>query len=1312
MSSRDRIRLGWCSLVVAMFSAHAASAQGGNIDIISGTVTDAGGKPVPGARVTALSIETDVTRQTTTKPNGQYILFFNDGGGEYRVTVTAIGHTPYIVNVTRQSDDDRIDLDVRLGDQAVRLQDVVAVGNRRPNLDALNVPTPGSTERNITGEEAMRLPIDASDLSALAALAPGVIFTEGTDSTASSFQVAGQSAESNSYLVNGMTSSSTSVPQDAVRSTRVITNSYDVARGGFAGGQVLVTTKGGSNRVSGSLSSRFQNPDLSWGETSSSVFNQGQTREQVGAGFGGPIQRNKLFLFGSMQLNRTLAPEPSLDLANNVQLTELGIAPDSAAEFISLVDATGLSTRAGTIDPNRTSDQFQSLNRLDWNAGQVHIVTVTGGLGVNSQDPTRVGSSQLPQVGGNSSGSSANLSVQVASRLGRWINQFRGGYSYNDTRAEPFLDVPVGRVTNQSTLDSGLIAVSTLGFGGNSGLPQHNNTGTSEATDEISVLAGSRLTHRVALGLYAIDQHFNQDATNNRYGTYTYPSLAAFAANDPSSFTRTLQPTIRSGSVFNQALYLEDIWRPRPANAGRAGRAGGGGGGGGFGGGRGGRGGGRGGGGGGVGTGGGGNFQLVAGVRVEHTSYSGAPALNQPLFDEFGVRTDRLPSQLSVTPRVGFSYSIAAPEQQGQSQRGFAPPLLTIRGGAGIFRGTMPATLPGTAQAQSGLSTAQTQINCVGDAVPLPDWSEFAADPSTIPTECLDNTSTPIITGRPTVTVYDHGYGAPQTDRVSLGLTRRLTTRITFNADASYVRGTGQAASRDLNLNETPRFRLGGADGRPVYADPTQIVAATGQVPLSASRIDPDFGAVHNVFSALENQTRQLTFNVTGTTNRQMQLNLAYTLMYARDEGGAGGRFGASTNETAGDPNVYTWAPSSNERRHNIQATVSWPITPAFELTTVARITSGSHYTPIVAGDINGDGSARDDRAFVYTAATTTDTAVANGMTRLLAETSGNARKCLEAQLDRIAGRNTCTGPWTPSLELQVNWRPGLFNRRMAVSFQTQNLLGGLDEWINGPNDLKGWGGNTRPDNTLLTVDGFDPATNQFDYVVNARFGNTSSAATAIRRPFQLSVNVRLAIGYDQRTLQIQSLGRGAGPTPQQQVQQYIARLEAENIAKAVLARKDSLALSPDQLRALQHLSDSADQVINPLLAALDSEATRAAAAQSAADYNALIARIQPVTRGYLALADAVRLILTPEQWALLPESVRNPRSAGGVFGGGRRGGGGGGGRGGFGGGRAAAGLAARRAGGGSPLLPGHAPIQNGDREAFRIVPAEGLEYA
>ncbi len=135
------------------------------------------------------------------------------------------------------------------------------------------------------------------------------------------------------------------------------------------------------------------------------------------------------------------------------------------------------------------------------------------------------------------------------------------------------------------------------------------------------------------------------------------------------------------------------------------------------------------------------------------------------------------------------------------------------------------------------------------------------------------------------MTTYAANYGAPKTERASLGLTRRITNRITFNVDASYVRGIGQAASKDLNLNPTPKFELGGADGRPVYADPTQIDTISGQVPLSASRIDPNFGAVSNVFSSLSNETKQVTFNLSGTTNKQMQLNLAYTYMQARDRG-------------------------------------------------------------------------------------------------------------------------------------------------------------------------------------------------------------------------------------------------------------------------------------------------------------------------------------------------------------------------------------------------------------------------------------------
>ncbi len=1267
--------------ILGTVGAERAAGQGGNVDIISGTVYDQAGKPVPNAVIEGLSIETDVTRRTTSDAKGRYTLIFNDGGGQYRITARAIGHQPWIQNVMRQPDDDRISLDIKLGTQAVKLSDIVANTNNRRPVENDRATTAGESSTFITGDQAMRLPIDASDLAALAALAPGVILTAGTDSTAATFQFAGQSAESNTYVVNGQTTTSSTVPQDAVRTTRVTTNTYDVAAGGFAGGRVSVTSKGGSNRVSGSLSSQYQDQNLAFGGNTGNAFGSGNTNEQLGGGFGGPLKRDKVFLFGSLQLNRRLNPVAALNLADPTTMLRLGVAPDSANKFIDKVKSLGLTDLAGFIDPNRTQDGLTSLNRFDWNMGQSHIVTVSSSLALNDQDPTRISSTQLQQVGGNVVGNSGALSLQVASRMGRWVNQFRGGFSISDQKSDPFLFAPVGRVTNQSTLDSGHIATTTLGFGGNAGLPTHNNTKNLEITNELSWLPGTQ-EHRFAFGLYTYGSHFNQDATNNRFGTYTYNSLNDFINNVPSQFTRTLQPTIRDGGAWNEAIYLSDAWRPRTTRPGARGGANAGGGGRGGGGGGGGRGG-RGGGGGDIGTGAGGggnsNFQLIYGVRLEHSSFVGAPALNDSVFHEFKVRTDQLPSEFYLSPRVGFSLSIPRPEQQGQSQRGFVAPLIVIRGGAGIFRGTMPGTLAGTAQQQSGLSTAQTQLFCVGGAVPIPDWNDYAHNQNDIPSQCVDNQSTPVITARPTVTTYDPNYGAPKTKRASIGLQRSITTRINLSADASYIRGVGQAASRDLNLADSvARFHIANEANRPFFADPAQIVTTTGLVPFAASRINPAFGSVTSVFSALENETKQFSLNLSGTTNNQIVMSLAYTLMFARDQGGSGGGVGGGGNQTAGDPNVYDWATSSNERRHNFQVSMQWPVTPALEVAVTGAMTSGSHYTPIVSGDINGDGSGRNDRAFIFDPSTTPDTAVANGMTRLLASTSGNARSCLAAQLGSIAARNTCTGPWTPRLDIQVNYRPDLFDRRMSLSLRALNTLGGLDELINGTNNLKGWGGNARPDNTLLTVKGFNAPTNTFKYVVNERFGNTSSSATAIRQPFQLQLQVRYAIGFDQRTLQIQQVGRGniQPATAKTLVDSFLVRFNRQNAATAALARKDSLALIPSQIKALTALRDSSADFMKPQIDTLIINVDKVQKAKTAADLTALNAAIRTFTgvavREQTSVHDAVRKILTDVQWSLLPDYVQNPSAnlTGPAAGAGGRGGGAAGGaRGGRGGG-------------------------------------------
>src|SRR5690348_17517327 len=128
-----------------------------------------------------MSLETEITRHTHTNDKGRYTIVFPDGGGQYRVSVRFIGMAPSVVQVSRQADEDRLVSDIQMSPTAQRLATVTV--NARRNAGRGNRRTPGSTERDITSEMAARLPVDASDLNALATLAPGVVGLDASDST-------------------------------------------------------------------------------------------------------------------------------------------------------------------------------------------------------------------------------------------------------------------------------------------------------------------------------------------------------------------------------------------------------------------------------------------------------------------------------------------------------------------------------------------------------------------------------------------------------------------------------------------------------------------------------------------------------------------------------------------------------------------------------------------------------------------------------------------------------------------------------------------------------------------------------------------------------------------------------------------------------------------------------------------------------------------------------------------------------------------------------------------------------------------------
>src|SRR5207248_9318810 len=203
-------------------------------------------------------------------------------------------------------------------------------------------PTPGSTERDLSPQLLARLPIDASDLNLIATLAPGVVGIAGTDSTDAAFSVAGQRTTANDITLDGLSFGSGAVPQDAIRSTRVVTNTYDVARGQFSGGLVASSTRSGTNVLQGAVTDNLRDRALAWGGVTASPFSQGYTQNQIGGGMGGPVVRDRLFAFGALQARWKDQALPSLATADPATLERLGVSRDSAARFLALAGATGV----------------------------------------------------------------------------------------------------------------------------------------------------------------------------------------------------------------------------------------------------------------------------------------------------------------------------------------------------------------------------------------------------------------------------------------------------------------------------------------------------------------------------------------------------------------------------------------------------------------------------------------------------------------------------------------------------------------------------------------------------------------------------------------------------------------------------------------------------------------------------------------------------------------------------------------------------------------------------------------------------------
>ncbi|MDH5198727.1 MAG: carboxypeptidase-like regulatory domain-containing protein, partial [Gemmatimonadota bacterium] len=512
--------LGLSCVLGALMAPPAAAQIGMGTDIITGRITTADGTPVARVEIAAYSLETQVTRRARTDERGQFTILFTDGGGQYQLTARAIGFQPAQETVYRHADEDRLLWNAQLTPGAMTMEPITVQARRGPTpVQNPDRPTPGSVERALNPELVARLPIDATDLNLLATLVPGIVGVDATDSTAAAFSVAGLAPDANALTLDGLIFGSGSVPQDALRQTRVVTSTYDVARGQFSGGLIASTTRSGSNMLQGSSQYTLRDDDLALSGEEGSAYTQGFTQHQLSAGLGGPIVRDRLFVFGSAQARLRTDAQQTILTATTDDYYRLGVHPDSVARFLSIVDSLGVP-RVAPADGGRSSDNLSALVRLDFLASNAHTLTLRGDWRGTGSDPARLGPLAMPDAGGTVETSGGGGMLTVSSRFGMRILNDARVYVQGDRRdGDPFLLMPQGRVQVASSLEDSSTGVSTLVFGGNPGLPTANRTTRIEASDEVSWLAGRG--HRPKLGGLFVSLRQSDTPGGNQFGTFT-----------------------------------------------------------------------------------------------------------------------------------------------------------------------------------------------------------------------------------------------------------------------------------------------------------------------------------------------------------------------------------------------------------------------------------------------------------------------------------------------------------------------------------------------------------------------------------------------------------------------------------------------------------------------------------------------------------------------------------------------------------------------------------------------------------------------
>ena len=947
-------RTGWSRLwsafaVALLLTALApfAQAQGVTTGVITGVVTDAQGGVVPGATVTALHQPSGTTYEGVTQADGRFFIPGMRVGGPYKVTASLTGFgNEAQENVTVQLG---VSTDLNFTLKVAAVSETVVV-----TASELFSSARTGAATSLNREELASLPTTGGKINDMVRMTPqvsGNMQFAGQDNRLNNLTVDG-SYFNNSFGLQGAPGERTGVAPislESIEQVQVSVAPFDVRQGNFVGAGVNTVTRSGTNSLRASAYYRIKNQDFVGTDAHGNKVNPGTFEDKnIGVWAGGPILKNKLFVFGNYEDETDTRPITTLVANQGGQPVGGNITRVLASDLNNLSSflKSKFNYDTGPFEniPKETP-QKRFLVRGDYNLNNSNKVSFRFNYLDSITDVLLSTSSSLgnSRASGNSTtflsfqNSNYQIMENIRSGIGEWNGVFGGnkannlivGYTKQDesrnSRGDffPFVDI----------LDGSGVTYTSFGF---EPFTPNNELRywTFQLQDHFTVYTAK---HSLTFGGSYERYHSENVFYPGAQSAYVYNSLNDFYtdANDfLANPNRAVSPVnlrrfqVRYNNIPGQVkpiqplkvqysgAYAQDEWRPRQ------------------------------------------NMTVTAGLRMDipvfaNTAYDNPNVDKLTFRDETGAavqyNTGKLPDAKPLwSPRLGFNWDISG-DQTTQ-----------LRGGTGMFTGRPAYVWISNQIGNTGMLTGFDQFDntLIRPFNPNPDRYKPAT-----------------VTGAPAASVdlavTDPNFKFPQVWRSNIALDRKLpwgmigTVEYMYNLDQNgiyYINANLPAAQSAFN----------GVDNRPRWVGPScSVPSAAGCI----NRINNAPGNQVTNAIVLKNQDIGRSWNFATTLSKSMHNGLSLKGVYSYGESrntvDAGSIAAGSwtANPISYDPNNPALGFSSASPGHKLFIRGSFAHQFfSFGSTSVAvfwQTNTASNTSYLFGADLNGDSATGNDLIYV-----------------------------------------------------------------------------------------------------------------------------------------------------------------------------------------------------------------------------------------------------------------------------------------------------------------------------------------------------------